>query len=65
MYKIQWSTKSPQTAPLAAGSNLLFLVVPENFAGRLIGKKGANVQDHQFSMGIRKDPGWWLEDDWT
>ena len=30
---------------LVAGSNLLRVVVPGDFAGRLIGKKGAHVQE--------------------
>ena len=38
---------------LVAGSNLLHVVVPGDFAGRLIGKKGAHVQERPGGVDMR------------
>ena len=35
-----------------AGSNLLHVVVPGDFAGRLIGKKGAHVQEQRVGVAV-------------
>eukprot|EP00435_Cladocopium_sp_Y103_P069762 s17_g33.t3 len=53
MFAAEHVRTAASKAAANTGSNLLHLVVPENFAGRLIGKKGANVQELQSRTGAR------------
>ena len=45
--------QNPLRLILVAGSNLLHVVVPGDFAGRLIGKKGAHVQERPGRVDMR------------